>query len=173
MTLYPRTLRRFLPALLGSSLLLCACSNSPFAIKFNDEVLYSPIKSSGPLADPALQACLNQALEQSQDKDPAEVKTLVCPGAGVQSLEGIGALSQLEELELSSNRVADISPLQPLKNLRVLNLNDNRVGNIGILDSLPILRFVSLQGNDTIACRQLNDLAQRLGDTLNRPTRCN
>jgi Leucine-rich repeat (LRR) protein len=172
MTLQPSPSRRFTLALLGLSLLLGSCSNNPFAIKFNEKVLFSPRESSGPLADPALQACLNQTLSQTEGSEIATLKVLACPGAGVQNLEGINALAQLEQLELSGNRVSDISPLRPLRNLRVLNLSDNRVGNIGILDSLPVLRFVSLQGNNSIACIQLNALQKRLGNTLTRPASC-
>jgi Leucine-rich repeat (LRR) protein len=172
MTQHPFASRRFVPVLLGLSLLLSSCANNPFAIMFNEKVLFSPRERSGPLTDPALQACLNQVLSQTEGSDAATLKVLACPGAGVQSLEGIGALAQLEQLELSSNRISDIAPLRPLRSLRVLNLSNNRVGNIGILDSLPILRFVSLQGNNTIACRQLNALERRLGNTLTRPTQC-
>jgi Leucine-rich repeat (LRR) protein len=164
--------RRFAVVLLGLSLLLGACANNPFKVMFGDKVLFTPRESSGPLADPALQACLNQVLSPTQDSTLATLRTLACPGAGVQSLEGIGALAQLEQLEVSGNRITDISPLRGLHSLRVLNLSDNRVGNIGILDSLPTLRFVSLQGNDSIACRQLNALQNRLGNTLTRPGQC-
>jgi Leucine-rich repeat (LRR) protein len=172
MTQHPSAPRRFVLALLGLSLLLGSCADNPFKVMFGDKVLFTPRESTGPLADPALQACLNQVLSQTEGSSIATLRTLACPGAGVQSLEGIGALAQLEQLELSSNRITDISPLRPLRNLRVLNLSDNRVGNVGILDSLPILRFVSLQGNNTIACRQLNALQNRLGNTLTRPTQC-
>ncbi|MDR2213807.1 MAG: leucine-rich repeat domain-containing protein [Pseudomonadales bacterium] len=151
-------------------LLLGACSG-PLAIKFGDLVLYSPNPRSL-LADPALQACLNQALSTVENATPATLKTLACTNSGVENLEGIKALTQLEELELSGNRISDIAPLVNLKNLRVLNLSDNRVGNIGILDSLPILRFVTLSGNDSLACIQVDALQRRLGNTLVRPGQC-
>lgn len=160
--------------LLGTLLLLGACSGSPYTVTFGDKVLYSPNapNRNSVLADAALQGCLNAVLAGVEGADPANIKLLACPSAGVVSLEGISALPQLEQLELSGNRISDISPLSSLKNLRVLSLRDNRIGNIGVLDSLPILRFVSLQGNNGIACRQLDALERRLGNTLNRPERC-
>jgi Leucine-rich repeat (LRR) protein len=158
----------------GLSALLSACSASPFAITFGDSVLYTPNATArnSLLSDPALQGCLNSLLDSVEGANPANVKLLACPGAGVETLEGIAALPQLEQLELSGNLISDIAPLTSLKSLRVLSLRDNRVGNIGTLDSLPILRFVSLQGNDGISCRQLDTLQARLGNTLNRPTSC-
>lgn len=166
--------RKLSAPLLPLILLLSACSGSPYTIRFNEAVLYSPNATArnSLVADAALQGCINAALDAVEGADPSNIKLLACPAAGVESLEGIGALPELEQLELSGNRISDIAPLSSLKNLRVLSLRDNRVGNIGVLDSLPILRFVSLQGNDGIACRQLDAIERRLGNTVNRPARC-
>lgn len=167
--------RRFSLALpLAATVLLGACEGNPYTVTFNENVVYSPNDRSndGPLRDPALQGCLNQVLAGNPAVEASTLTLLACPSAGVQSLEGIAALTRLEQLELSGNRVNDISPLALLKNLRVLSLRDNQVANIGILDGMPSLRFVSLQGNDRLPCRQLDALEARLGNTLGRPARC-
>jgi hypothetical protein len=153
-------------------LLLAACQ--PYTLVFNDNVVYSPIASirEGPLRDPGLQACLNQALEANGLQDPATVTLLACPGAGVENLAGIEVLTNLEQLELSDNSITNLSPLVNLKKLRVLNLRNNAVGDLRPLDTLPILRFVSLEGNEGIPCRQLDELGEKLGNTLSRPLNC-
>ncbi|HWK54910.1 MAG TPA: leucine-rich repeat domain-containing protein [Hyphomicrobiales bacterium] len=169
--------RRFSLALvlpLAAAVLLTACKNNPYTVTFNENVVYSPNDRSneGPLRDPALQGCLNQVLAGNPAVDVGTLTLLACPGAGVQSLDGIAALPRLEQLELSGNRISDVSQLALLKNLRVLSLRDNQVANIGVLDSMPSLRFVSLQGNNRLPCRQLDSLETRLGNTLGRPERC-
>jgi len=159
---------------LAPLLLLTACSLQPYTIVFNDNVLYSPneILQQGILRDAGLQACLNQAMQSNELDDATGVTLLACPGVGVQSLAGIEALVNLEQLEISDNNITNLSPLLPLKNLRVLSMRNNAIGDIRPLSTLPILRFVSLEGNDRIPCGQLNTLQEKLGDTLSRPLSC-
>ena len=159
--------------LIASYLLISACSG--YRVVLNDNVLYSPNGAPPPpslLVDANFQGCLNQYMSNSGKSDPKEVTLLACPSAGIQSLAGISALINLEQLELSDNAVNDLSPLLNLKKLRVLSLRNNRVTNINALMSLPILRFVALQGNNAISCKQLNDLEKKIGNSLNRPSQC-
>lgn len=154
--------------------LASGCSQQPYLVTLNEQVLYSPNEAlKDPVfSDPALQGCLNRLLSTDGDTDLASIRTFACPQAGIQSLRGISALSGLEQLELSGNGIDNISELQPLRNLRVVSLRNNRIRNIGPLASLPVLRFVSLEGNDDVPCRQLDELGARLGNTLNRPATC-
>lgn len=154
-------------------LALSGCSGSPYTISFNDNVLYSPNASikAGGVADPALQGCINQILGTTGGTAET-LKTLACPNAGIRTLEGLSALTALEQVEFGNNAIDNLGPLQPLRNLRVASLRNNRIMNIGPLSGLPLLRFVSLEGNDEIPCRQLDELQQKLGNTLNRPQAC-
>jgi hypothetical protein len=154
--------------------LLLAISACNHTISFNDNVIYSPNSRSdqGPLRDPGLQACLNQVLAANPEQNVTSVTLIACPDAGIRTLAGIEALTSLEQLEVSDNQISDLSPLASLINLRVLGIRSNALGDIRTLQALSILRFVSLQGNNGIPCRQLDDLQQRLGNTLNRPTTC-
>jgi Leucine-rich repeat (LRR) protein len=154
--------------------LLSGCSINPYTVTLNNNVLYTPNEAlrNAVLQDPGLQACLNQTLARNAQSDPAAVTLLACPGAGVQSLAGIDALVNLEQLELSDNTITNLSPLLPLKKLRVLSLRNNSVGDIRPLDSLPILRFLSLEGNNRIPCPQLDEFQAKLGNTFNRPQTC-
>lgn len=152
---------------------LAACTAVPYTVSLNNNVLYSPNAAllAGGVADAALQGCINQALAVTEGELDS-LKTLACPNAGVQSLEGINRLIALEQLELSNNSIDNLSPLQPLRNLRVVSLRNNAIRNIGPLSALPLLRFVSLEGNQNVPCSQLDELQERLGNTLNRPTAC-
>lgn len=160
--------------LLGGMLLaLGGCAGSPYTVSLNNNVLYSPNAAvlAGGVTDPALQACINQALALAK-VTVAELKTLACPNTGIRSLDGITRLGALQQLELGNNAIDNLSPLQPLRNLRVLSLRNNRIRNIGPLTALPLLRFVSLEGNEQIPCAQLDGFQERLGNTLNRPAIC-
>lgn len=160
--------------LLGALCLPLGACIHPYTVTLNDSVVYSPNAAvrNAVTQDPGLQACLDQTLERTQQTDLATVKLLACPGAGVETLVGIEALVNLEQLELADNEVTNLSPLLPLKNLRVLGLRDNRIGDIRPLNALPILRFLSLEGNNGIPCRQLDAFAARLGNTFGRPVDC-
>lgn len=158
---------------LALTAVLGACKAAPYTISFNDNVLYSPnaaLMGDG-VADPALQACINQILATASVEATA-LKTLACPNAGVRSLDGLAAFTALEQVELGNNAIDNLAPLQALRNLRVLSLRNNDVRNLGALTDLPLLRFVSLEGNDHIPCRQLDALQEKLGNTLNRPLTC-
>lgn len=146
----------------------------PYTVRLNDNVLFSPSEAirNAVTQDPALQACLDQTLERMEKTDPATITLLACPGAGVETLAGIEALENLEQLELSDNAIVNLSPLLRLRNLRVLGLRNNRVGDIRPLADLPLLRFLALEGNDRIPCRQLDAFAARLGNTFGRPQSC-
>jgi Leucine-rich repeat (LRR) protein len=152
---------------------LAGCRSGPYTVSLNSNVLYSPnaAVAAGGVADPALQACINQVLAATEGS-AAELKILACPDAGVRSLDGIRLLPALEQLELSNNAIDNLGPLQPLRNLRVLSLRNNDIRNAGPLTSLPLLRFLSLEGNEALPCRQLDELQEKLGNTLNRPAAC-
>jgi hypothetical protein len=151
-----------------------ACSNSPYRITFNDNVIHDPAvpPERRLFSDPGLQACVNQLLAADTTLSVSDISLLVCPDAGIRNLAGIEVLAGLEQLELSNNSISNIAPLASLRNLRVLGIRNNNLGNIGILAGMPILRFVTLQGNTGISCRQLDELGEKLGNTLTRPATC-
>jgi len=159
--------------LMASALILTSCSTS-YRLVLNDNVLFTPTGRALPslLSDTSLQGCLNQQFTSTGNEDPGSITLLACPSSGVQSLVGINALPNLEQLELSDNSIIDLSPLSSLRNLRVLSIRNNRITDINALLPLPILRFVALQGNNRLPCRQLEELGDKIGNSLNRPTSC-
>ncbi|MEX2367322.1 MAG: hypothetical protein WD601_12020 [Pseudohongiellaceae bacterium] len=166
-------IRRYL-AILLLGCLPGAC-NSPYTITLNERVLYTPNPQlRGELvSDPNLQGCLNQIMMNSETAEPESITLLACPDAGITSIQGIEKLSNLEQLELSDNRISDLGPLANLRNLRLVSMANNDIRSISPLMPLPTLRFVSLQGNENIPCRQLDNLEEKLGNTLTRPLFCN
>jgi Leucine-rich repeat (LRR) protein len=163
---------RLFPLLLIAA--LAGCSNSPYRITFNDNVIYDPAvpRERRLFSDPGLQACVNQVLAADATLGLADITLLACPDAGIRNLDGIDILAALEQLEVSNNSISNIAPLASLRNLRVLGIRNNDLGNIGVLAGMPILRFVTLQGNAGISCRQLDELGEKLGNTLTRPATC-
>ena len=159
--------------LAACSILLISCSTN-YRLVLNDNVLYTPTGRAPPslLSDSSLQGCLNLQFASAGHEDPESITLLACPSSSVQSLAGISALLNLEQLELSDNSIIDLSPLSSLRNLRVLSIRNNRITDINPLLPMPILRFVALQGNNRLPCRQLNELEKKIGNTLNRPASC-
>jgi Leucine-rich repeat (LRR) protein len=154
--------------------LIVGCKQNPYTVMFNDNVVYSPNAAlmDKVVSDPSLQACINQVLAANPDMDLEGIKLIACPGAGITTLEGIGNLPNLEQLDVSDNAISNLSPLLALKKLRVLSLRTNAIVNTGPLLSLPLLRFVSLAGNTQITCRDLASLEKKLGNTLDKPLTC-
>lgn len=56
-------------------------------------------------------------------------------------------LPYLEDLDLSSNEITDIGPLENLSNLQKLNLSDNRISDIFSLDHFYQLKDLNLDSN--------------------------
>ncbi|NLU31443.1 MAG: hypothetical protein GXX04_02310 [Clostridiaceae bacterium] len=57
-------------------------------------------------------------------------------------------LKKLRELDLSGNMISDISPLGGMKYMRKLCLSENRISDISVLKGMPILDVLDLSGND-------------------------
>ena len=66
----------------------------------------------------------------------------------IDTLGGIEYCVNVENLDLSSNRIYDISMLQTLSSLRELYLSDNQIGNIDALITLKRLKMLDLSNNN-------------------------
>lgn len=164
------------PGLLVTLFLLTGCSGL-YQVTFNERLVFDPVGSGNPRADspfddPDLGGCVNELLNRSEDRELEDLTLLACSSADISSLYGIYSLASLQQLELSDNSISDLSPLAELDDLRVLGIRNNDIRDIRPLLELRLLRFVSLQGNPNIPCRQLDQLAERIGDDLGRPSTC-
>ena len=156
------------------AILLAGCENNPYTITLNNNVLYSPTErvQTTHVEDANLQGCINQYFLRNNHEDAEKITILACPSAGIETLAGIRNLPNLEQVDFSDNRITDVSALNALDNLRVLSIRNNDIRNTNPLLDMPLLRFVAMQGNDNIPCRQLDRLAEKIGNTLNRPLNC-
>lgn len=153
-------------------LMLSACSQQ-FAVSINDRTVFDPRPGATQyrFADAGLQACVNFALQQPGATFEA-LAVLSCPGWEIENIEGIGALSTLQFLDVSNNRISSLAPLSALPRLSGLSAADNQITDIAPLFSLNALASAVLTGNDGILCRQLDTLQERLQRNLGRPADC-
>ncbi|CAL6009427.1 leucine-rich_repeat domain-containing protein [Hexamita inflata] len=73
------------------------------------------------------------------------ITALVVKSCNLQSIYGIEQMQQLKFLNLSDNRLTDISSLQGLHNLEYLNLEDNQVADISPISELNNLVVLILK----------------------------
>jgi Leucine-rich repeat (LRR) protein len=65
----------------------------------------------------------------------------------INDLDGVQFCVHAKSIDLSNNRIADLSPLEALTNLEDLNLSDNEVSYIDSLGFLSGLRSLNLSNN--------------------------
>lgn len=68
----------------------------------------------------------------------------------IVDLTPLSGLSQLRVLRLGNNRIEDVSPLAQLSQLDILLLNDNRLSDIKALSALEQLRVLDLANNSRL-----------------------
>jgi len=101
--------------------------------------------------DPKLEAAIRQAIglptQDIQDTDLSELTSLDARFVGITTLEGIQYCTNLTELKLFGNEIADISALAGLVNLTILYLDNNQISNIEALANLTNLTMLTLNNN--------------------------
>ncbi len=158
--------------LLFAVLALAACSQR-FAVSINERPVFDPRPGASAyrFADSGLQACVNFALQQPGARFDA-LTILACPDWEIENIEGIGAITTLQYLDVSNNRLTSLAPLSALPRLSGVNASVNQLTDIAPLLSMRSLTTAVLTGNDGILCRQLDALQQRLQGNLTRPASC-
>lgn len=76
----------------------------------------------------------------------------------IHSLLGLEYFTTLENLNLSSNEITDISPLASLTNLTSLDLSKNRIINVSKIETLTNLETLNLSSNEIIDISNLTYL---------------
>ena len=66
---------------------------------------------------------------------------------GLNQINDLQFLTNLERLDLSDNHITDVTPLTNLKHLKQLNLNHNQIQNVEVLATLSNLQELDIQGN--------------------------
>lgn len=96
-----------------------------------------------------LHACIKQ---KYRGKEIVDLEELICPSAGIGSLAGAERLSALRRIDLSGNRLEDISPLGKLSTDRV--------------------ELIDLRGNSRIPCKSFDELAERFFGKVMQSASC-
>lgn len=117
----------------SSSVNSVAKADSPAAAETSD---------FGFIADLNLRTCFDET-----GMTVESVHTVVCAGKGIKSLDGMDKLPALKNLNVSHNKVSDLSPLAMVKGLQVLYATNNNIESVDALENLPELSAVSLREN--------------------------
>jgi Leucine-rich repeat (LRR) protein len=134
------------------SLLLAGCG--PYDVKVNERVVFSPrpLFSDFDLADPALRACVQQAIADNNVTAAPELQVLNCSNAGIADLSGLGVFTGITRLKLSANDIRNLVELSRLSLIQVLYLDDNAIVDPVPLFDLPALQELDLSGNADLQC---------------------
>jgi Leucine-rich repeat (LRR) protein len=154
-------------------LVLTTCARK-YSVSVNQNTVYDPRgrMTEVRFPDPGLQACVNMRLQQQQLDSVEEITILTCPGLEIRSLEGIQAVSNLEFLDVTDNRLAYLTGLRTLNNLRSVTASGNPLIDISALFALPALNAATFNNANSIPCAHLDRLAQKPGLNLVRPLQC-
>lgn len=79
-------------------------------------------------------------------------------GSGLKSLEGVEYCIHVKILDVSNNKLTDISELWGLKDLEELYLANNQIGYIDVLSNLTKLKILDVSGNQIDDISPLFDL---------------
>lgn len=158
---------------LGLLVLLSGCGRK-FSVSLNEQMLYDPRPGNAlvTVADAGLQSCINVLMRDRSLSDPAQVQVLACPALEIESLAGIGQLTNLRFLDVGGNLLTTLDGLNSLTSLSSVNAPDNRLQDVSAILDLTTLSSAVLTGNHQIPCVQLSTLNTNLGNNLLRSESC-
>jgi Leucine-rich repeat (LRR) protein len=150
-------------------LILNACSD--YQLTLNEQVLYEPptLFAQFKMADPALDTCVRQTIQDKKISKPGQLAILSCSNAGIKTLAGIETFKQLQELNINDNEIDNIEPLAVLGQLKTLLAKNNKLRDLQPLFDLEKLQTLDVTGMDAINCDELNKLQLT---TLSAPEHC-
>ena len=80
-----------------------------------------------------------------------QLRTLDISSVGLTSLDGVGELSELREINFYNNMISDITPLSRCQNLRKIDMTSNRIERLPMfLATLPHLNSLKCYDNEII-----------------------
>ncbi|CAL6049550.1 Conserved_hypothetical protein [Hexamita inflata] len=91
-------------------------------------------------------------------KVPAQIVSLTVNNCGINSLDGIETIKQLQKLELINNPFNSIKPIYLLVNVTQLTINGSKITNIEGIEALKQLQYVDLRDNSIISAEPLKHL---------------
>ncbi|MFA5069652.1 MAG: leucine-rich repeat domain-containing protein, partial [Candidatus Omnitrophota bacterium] len=127
------------------------------------------------IPDDNFRMAINEELGQPADYIPTIAdlngltRTLYANERNILSIEGAQYLTNLQKLDLSDNRISDLSPLAGLINLHELYLDVNQISDLSPLEGMTNLQQLNLYNNQIIDLSPLAGLTdlQNLNFLLN------
>ena len=129
----------------------------------------------GPLYDLELKIFTEQDAYdycELNDINPDNITVLDLSGNKLTNISGIKLFKNLKELHIDSNKLKNISNIKYLNSLEYLNINDNELTDITVLKDLNNLKILWLDNNkltDISVLKNLNNL-KTLGIENNKIT---
>ena len=125
--------------------------------------------------DPGIEQAVREKLDIMDDgitqEDLNEITSLTL-SEGVESLDDLTMLVNLETLDAQHLNIKDITALGSLPNLKWVNLNYNQISDISPLKNLKKLESLYLNNNSIVSIKSLSELTalQKLGLRSNKIT---
>lgn len=123
-----------------------------YQVTLNEREIYTPpiLFSDFQILDLALRTCVTQAISDQKISKPQDLKLLNCTYAAITQLDGLERFTNLETINFSNNKLADIKPLMFFGGLKRLDL----------------------RGNSGLSCKDLRSLELLLAADLLKPQNC-
>ncbi len=120
-----------------------------------------------PIVDGSLKACIaDHAKERARIpstnsgsiRDVKELKLMSCSRRGILSIQGIGSLPNLKNLNLRGNKITDISPIAGHPSLEGLFISDNPIESLSPLAKVRNLRHAELPRMPELMCDDIREM---------------
>ena len=144
----------------------CGRNNKVSSINqpFNNSSTEQPSgNSSNFISDVQLEQAIMQELGFSYEmlSDPDALAGIIIinlSGRGINNIDLISRMTNLQELDISNNLIQDIGALKELNALEVINLNSNPIDDLSALKDLPNLRWLNMS---QLATTSISDMSFR------------
>jgi len=119
---------------------------------FNEQPVFDPptLFTDYNIPDPALKACVAQAILDQNVTRANLLTNLNCSSAGIAELKGLEIFTGLTHINLDQNNLVEIKPLL----------------------FLPYPQLIDLEGNDQLFCADGQLLAKQVSDSVQLPSHC-
>ena len=88
----------------------------------------------------------------------SDVKELNLSSRGITDISALSACRELERLDLTGNKISDITPLMDIPGLKELVIKDNQVTDLRPLMALNTLAYINAEGNGITSTVPLGSL---------------
>ena len=130
--------------------LLAGCEGYIYTL--NEQPVFDPPKlfTDYNIPDPALKACIDQAIFDQKATSANQLTHLNCSSGGITELKGLEIFTGLTHINLNQNSLVEIKPLL----------------------FLPHPQLINLEGNDQLFCTDGQILAKQVSDSIKLPSHC-